>query len=149
MPSAARAWHTTLSAFIQEKDARPLFLKRICGRWPLTDTAYYSAHTSTISSSHAFCSFLASMCMCYFPPFSSLSLQYVSLTRKSGEFSNQSYETWYYQVHFYCKEWCNHQFRLNEFMTITMSSCFFSRCNSTYSYTYFCTHLIFPPHTLT
>jgi len=32
MPSAARAWHTTMSAFFKEKVVKPVVSKRICGR---------------------------------------------------------------------------------------------------------------------
>jgi len=53
MPSAACAWHTTMSAFLEEKAAKPWVSKKVCGESSLTATGFYSVRTSMISSSLA------------------------------------------------------------------------------------------------
>jgi len=53
MPSAVRAWHTTMSAFLEEKATKSWVSKRVCGESSLTATGFYSVRTSMNSSSLA------------------------------------------------------------------------------------------------
>ena len=49
MPSAARAWHTTMSAFLEREGCETVGSKRACGESSLTVTGFYLVRTSMIS----------------------------------------------------------------------------------------------------
>ena len=55
MPSAARAWHTTMSAFLEREGYETAGFERVCGESSLTITVtvFYLVHTSMFLSSLA------------------------------------------------------------------------------------------------